>query len=267
MVIDDANVYFSSSSSVIAITKSGALLGSFTTANGQVVQALAVDANYVYATDDNGGIQKLTKTAASVALLRSAAGEASFGIASYGGSLFWSVYGSGWMDKSQTDGSSFAIEYSVPPQTNWHPMRVAADASGVYWTEYGANGRIMKSDLSFMNVAPLLSGHSYPVDIALDANNVYWINQGSNAIGKASKDGLSWQILTSVSLPPSGLAVDANYVYFGNAGAVSRVPVAGGSWVNIASSSVTPAEIAVDAQAIYWTNNNSGAGTVMKLAK
>ena len=265
LVVDDANVYFSSSSNVMAITKSGTPLGTFTTYNGQHVQAIAADASYVYAADDGGGIQKLTKSAAGVALLRNASGEASMGIAAYGGALFWSVYASGWMDKSLVDGTSFAIEYSIPPLSNINPLRVAADASGVYWTETGsaANGRIMRSDLGFANPQPLLTGRSYPRDIALDASNVYWIEQGSNTIAKLGKNGLGFVPLAVLPSSPSGIAVDTGYVYFGSQSGVGRVPVVGGSWTSFAPTSSMPAQVAVDAQAVYWTMN----GGVWKLAK
>jgi hypothetical protein len=82
----------------------------------------------------------------------------------------------------------------------------------------------------------------------------------------------------------SGLALDTDYVYFGDEvegmagepqGTVNRVPKAGGAVTTLASAQAGPGSIALDDSQVYWVNNgtsdsmlnvlhNGGLGTVAK---
>jgi sugar lactone lactonase YvrE len=65
--------------------------------------------------------------------------------------------------------------------------------------------------------------------------------------------------------PPRCLAVDAENVYWANAGdgRVMQVPIGGGTPITLASGQAIPDGITVDATHVYWTNN-AVEGSVMK---
>lgn len=65
-----------------------------------------------------------------------------------------------------------------------------------------------------------------------------------------------------------GIAVDATHAWFTDtsAGAILRLPMAGGEVETIVMSQAAPYDIAVDDDAVYWTNFDA-AGSVQRIAK
>ncbi len=112
-----------------------------------------------------------------------------------------------------------------------YPLAIAADTTGVYWTNSGAgggitaDGAIMKVD-SAGTVTTLASAQYTPNAIAVDATSAYWTEHTGYRVMKA--------------------------------------PIGGGTPTTLASGQTYPNGIAVDATSVYWV---SGAGTVMKLTR
>jgi hypothetical protein len=62
------------------------------------------------------------------------------------------------------------------------PEDIAVDPSGVYWTNHGGGGTVMKYTFATKQTTTLASSQAQPQAIALDATNVYWANNGANAV-------------------------------------------------------------------------------------
>lgn len=72
-----------------------------------------------------------------------------------------------------------------------NPSGIAADASGVYWTNRGGGsagpGSVMRAPLTGGTATPLASGQDDPHGIALDATTVYWTNTAGGQVMKVAK--------------------------------------------------------------------------------
>ena len=73
------------------------------------------------------------------------------------------------------------------------PSGIAADASGVYWTNRNAPqsgvplGTVMRAPLAGGTAAPIASDQDDPHGIALDATTVYWTNSAGGQVMKVAK--------------------------------------------------------------------------------
>jgi hypothetical protein len=141
---------------------------------------------------------------------------------------------------------------------------VAFDAETVYF----ATGSAL-SAIPVAGGAPVLLGTapSGILAIALDAANAYVLVgtreslQGSVQV--VPLEGGEMHQLATIDLEPSGIAVDANYVYWtehgeldwsGGAvnGSLSRVPLAGGTPEVLVQGETFPTAIAVGTRGVYW---------------
>jgi hypothetical protein len=88
-------------------------------------------------------------------------------------------------------------------------------------------------------------------------------NGGSAGAGGSAGSGNA-TTLASGQLCPGVIALDADYVYWGNyyylGASVLRVPKAGGATVELAKNEVYVSGIAVNSTTVYWSGQDNGAG-------
>lgn len=161
--------------------------------------------------------------------------------------------------------------------TAYNVVDIAADASGVYWSESDSEGygNAMALAKGATQTKTIPNPGSAPAHIALGQNNVYWVTGG--VVFKGPKSGDSSQTLAEFDAESDGIAVDDSYVYWtslDNMGTVRRVSKAGGDMKVLVQGLVAPRGIAVDANYVYFTVQGDGivervpkdGGTLERLA-
>jgi hypothetical protein len=146
-------------------------------------------------------------------------------------------------------------------------------------TVYFATGNVL-SAIPVAGGTPVVMGTA-PLGIlaiTLDAANAYLL-VGTNGSPQGSvqvvplQGGPMHQLVT-IALEPSGIAVDANYLYWTEhdepvatwydapvTGSLSRVPLGGGTPEVLAQGEAFPTAIAVGSSGIYWLNLGTPGGT------
>jgi sugar lactone lactonase YvrE len=144
------------------------------------------------------------------------------------------------------------------------PARLTLDATSVYFTtaEGGTVRRAPKLGGSAIDIA---TGGVRPARIVVDATYVYWTDEMAPGVYRAELTG-GGTILPLASggiETPTGIAVDASFVYFGDLGTkqVSRVRKDGTGLEVIATDELLLQDLALDEHALYWV---SAAGMVRR---
>jgi hypothetical protein len=168
---------------------------------------------------------------------------------------------------------------------------VAVDSTHVYWVAgaNGSDGAIMRAPIGGGRAAvAIYTGLSLPQGVVTDGTNVYWVEWGTfDADGRAVNDGSVWQgsvdgTATRIQLAenqpaPSGIAIDASWVYWTNlgplgglnlpapnSGSIMMAPIGGGTLTTIADSQAVPVCIIVSGSRIYWSQYGlSAPGLIM----
>ena len=183
--------------------------------------------------------------------------------------------------------------------TNQAPYLIAVDNEGIYWTSQDADGGVTRANkdggaqlqLSKHKAAEAIAVHQgyvyYSIasflgkvltdggsssvvsasvttrDLAVDSN-VFGTSVGTAATGVTEYDFALTATMTSPNqfVVPSGIALDANQVYFGVPGelrSVWRSDLSNGPKLTM----MNPEGVAADALYVFWTN---GDGTVRRAA-
>lgn len=137
-----------------------------------------------------------------------------------------------------------------PTSRGFSLYRPVLDQTSVYWVDYtlGSGSSIKKVSKTGGPVTVLASGLGAVNQIAVDGTSVYWTeyNEGSGN-GQIRSVPIGGGAITTLASGtpagsvydvffPTGIALDANYVYWGESaggGAVRRVPKAGGQVIDI----------------------------------
>ncbi len=210
-----------------------------------------------------------------------------------------------WIDSTNSD---FGETLLTLPLTNLTPTAVPAamtltstgvniecilamttNASDLFMMGTGcfaANGAVFASTLSPFGVptdlllpGAALSGPYGGARIAIDSKNVYLANSGTSSTEVVSIPigGGAISVRTAVTTP-GGVAVDANNIYWTDAGdgtatggSVFSMPLTGGTVTPLATKQNVPYDIGLTSTAVYWTNMSSNVagitGSVMMVAK
>ena len=152
---------------------------------------------------------------------------------------------------------------------------VAFDGQTVAWSDrVGVNaGQVLSCPIgACTSPTVLINGQIAPLGVALHGGSVFWIDQGNgNQNGNVAfgiKTGGSFTQVSAVLNLPTGLAVDATYVYWTEqlaAGRILRCPYAAGycpSPIDAAAAAGPlgrPLDITLGGGRMYWSNADTGS--------
>jgi hypothetical protein len=117
-----------------------------------------------------------------------------------------------------------------------HPLRLAADASAVYWSDAGVaeeGGIIVRVPLGEGAPTLLAQGEASPRGIAVIQGFVYWVDKGTS--GKNFRDG-----------------------------SVKKIPSSGGPITTLATALAAPDRIAVSDTRVGWTEVDGSIKTMAR---
>jgi hypothetical protein len=145
---------------------------------------------------------------------------------------------------------------------------IAADVTGIYWTDYPymSPGSVFASSPAGSPPRLLAGGQSQPMAITVHGGKVYFADQVDLMVVDAGGGGSAAPFAAGVY--PYSVAADDHFVYFGagmNGGEVIEEPVGGGAQVVLAKNQYYPDAIAVDADSVYFATGEGGSGTVMRV--
>ena len=131
---------------------------------------------------------------------------------------------------------------------------LAADESGVYWTELGI-GDIKRANVDGTGVTTLFDGNQAPALLALDDTFVYWTEPNAGLVSAVRKDAVhGTRVTLGGQTDVSAIAVSNGEVFFHVrlTGAVQRAPIAlTASTLVTTQSGPQVVRLAADSQFVY----------------
>jgi hypothetical protein len=161
---------------------------------------------------------------------------------------------------------------------------VAADASGLYWSEPGgyaqANGGIYFRADPGSPTQTLASGRESPSMISIDATTVYWMELLGEGIIRVAKSGGTASVFVPTGAGALGVnalyvLVDPTYVFWNNEaegavrGTLTRILKDGTQRTTLTTMAEGPWAVAEDAQSLVWVSGpqTGGVGTISSIPK
>lgn len=158
------------------------------------------------------------------------------------------------------------------------PRAIAADATNVYWTTtcepgdelYPVLGKVLKAAHAGGEPVVLAENQPEPYALAVDGAHVYWVNglptnqtdHSSNPINRVAIAG-GETVAIADDLAAVTLVADATHLYWSTvlwyglaepAGAVRRIPLAGGEVEDLATGQQSAWALALADTMVYWAN-------------
>jgi hypothetical protein len=293
IAVDSQNVYFDYITGFGAVSKTGQLLGQYSTGTGvqlNGVGGMTTDGTNAFFTVWNGVVGEWSPSFDITTLYQQPLPGDSAGIAyntwdaitAVGSNLYWiqnietPTTTGAILSAPKAGGSSPAVVYSTSlPQCTSDCTALAwlvGDANGMFWAERGAAGTVMHSDVGFTSPA------AYPIPaqpwingFAIDATYVYWTTENIDSGGSVINASV-WRIgrdgsgLTQLSTTPDAydMAVDSSGIYVTVGSTIYWIPLTGGAPAIFASNAGATWGIATDATSVYWADED---GRIMRQAK
>lgn len=188
---------------------------------------VAVDADYIYWTDDAGiGRANLDGSGVNKTFIMA---PASCGIAVNRGHIYWSnAFPGTTIGRANLDGSGVNPSFITGAAD---PCGVAVDSAHIYWSNSGiGQTTVGRANLDGSGVNhSFISGANRPYDVVADATHIYWANRGASprTVGRANLNGANVnQAFITSTYDAWGLAVNSANIFWGNNG-VGRATLAG----------------------------------------
>jgi hypothetical protein len=202
---------------------------------------LAVDASHIYwadLTNGNIGRANIDGSGANQTFVTGASGPAA--VAVDGTYVYWANSTGHTIGRAPlADPNGLGKDQSfVTTGASSQPNGLAVNATHIYWSDLGA-ATIGRTPLADPNGpqknTSLVTGVNTAAGVAVDAIYLYWVH-AIDRIGRANLDGTlpSTSFISGLTRIPTGLAVDAANVYWGNVdsgeaslGAIGRADLSG----------------------------------------
>jgi sugar lactone lactonase YvrE len=274
IALDSANVYWTNydGGTVMKVSLDGTTMTTLATGGG-IPYGIAVDSTNVYWVDanGNGALWSVPLNGGTGVLLAAGGVRSQYRAVSVDSTrVYWEDEDNpgGIFAASPDGGARTMIARGDYANSTCH---LALDRNNVYWLAYPGQDAVDSAPLFGDGGAPKrLASIPSPLGdvwgIASDSTSVYWTQSDTGSVLSVPINGGPVTMLASGSGSPTGIAVDAQRVYWTDEdGAIRSVPLRGGAQITHATGQSLPIDLAVDAKAIYWVTR--GGGTVMKVAK
>jgi hypothetical protein len=223
--------------------------------------AIALDSQYVYFSQDNGGAGSLAAVpigGGGVATIASGLPEPS-SIEVVGPTLYWINGGTGSLNSIPIGGGMTSTLYSTTSLIS----ELATDQKNIYWTlqdtQTPSAGMIMKVSLSGGVVSTIATGQTYPEAVTTSGGNFFWTETSGNVVELTSGGTLS--TLASSQFGYAIAVDDVNVYWSDGVSNVLQVPIGGGSTTTLVSNLTNPGGLVLDDGNLYFTSR----GTVGKV--
>jgi hypothetical protein len=137
--------------------------------------------------------------------------------------------------------------------TGTEPLKIAVDATNVYWTDFEGVWSVPLGG----GVPPLVRGSSTGrgIGLAVNATDIYWNDEAGNVMRVALLGGTPTTVARQAGVL-GVMALDANNIYWAvdePTGALMKLAIGGGTPIAIASNREHPNSLALGATEVYWT--------------
>jgi hypothetical protein len=203
-------------------------------------------------------------TGGTVQVLPGTSGTRGSGLIAYGQFIYWADYQAGTILESPKAGQSGTTRTVVSGLTQ--PIRVAVDATNVYWTSTAGAGAANKTTGQVAWTSNQTGGRAW--GLAVDATDLYYTDPTLGSVVRVAIATGTATVIVPTQTGARGLFGDTGSVYWttssGNVMMSSKTTV---SPVTIVHGQTNPQEMTVDVSAVpevvYWANV-SPTGSVSK---
>jgi hypothetical protein len=191
----------------------------------------------------------------TVQVLPGTAGTRGAGLVEYGQFIYWADYQAGTIMESPKVGQMGTTRIVVPNLTQ--PLRVAVDATKVYWTSSVGAGAADKTTGKIAWTSNQTGGRAW--GLTIDTTNLYYADPTLGSVVRVDIATGSPTVVAPNQMGARGLFGDANSIYWTtSSGDVMMSPKANVSPVPIVQGQTNPQEMVVDTsvtpKVAYWAN-------------
>ncbi len=178
---------------------------------------VATDAKHLYWANETGNTIGRSKLDGSDVEANFISAAEPTGLAVAEGHIYWISPGQRSIGRAKLDGSNVEAEF-IPDVEAFAGL--AASSEFIYWGDTSGSGSIGRARLDGSDIEEAFVDPTEPIipyGVAVDSGDVYWANSMNDSIGRADLSGSSIDEEFIPNAHPAGVAVDANYIYWGKA--------------------------------------------------